>query len=164
MKQLMGKEVVQMSWTVLDFGKKHKGKTLPQILFNDPDWFYWAYEEGVLKGKVPHNEVQEIYGKSRNIKIPQEDHHAEFVFDGIRGVFADMKLVPSDRPKHEGSSQTQRLDRIDMALIRFAKQYDKLGYSLLIPILKEILFGDSKLRMTKKRAEDFFNDPSNFLP
>lgn len=159
----MGKEVVQMSWTVLGFGK-HKGKTLPQILFNDPDWFYWAYEEEVLKGKIPHSEIQEIYEKSRNIKIPQKGHHAEFVFDGIRGIFADMKLVPSDRPKHVGTSQTQRLDRIDMALIRFAKQYDKLGYVLLIPILKEILFGDSKLRMTKKRAEDFFNESSNFLP
>lgn len=64
-----------------------------------------------------------------------------------------MKLVTSDRPKHVGSSQTQRLDRIDMALIRFAKQYDKLGYALLIPILKEILFGDSKLRMTKRELK-----------
>lgn len=151
-----------MSWTILGFGK-HKGKTLPQILFNDPDWFYWAYENDVLKGKIPHCEVQGIYRKSRSIKIPQKDYHAEFVFDGIRGVFADMKLVPSDRPKHVGTSQTKRLDRIDMALIRFAKEYDKLGYNLLIPILKKILFGDSKLRMTKKRAEDFFNDSSNFL-
>lgn len=159
----MGKEVVQMSWTILSFGK-HEGKTLPQILFNDPDWFYWAYENDVLKGKIPDSEVQGIYEKSRNIKIPQKDHQAEFVFDGFRGVFADMKLVPSDRPKHVGTSQTQRLDKIDMAQIRFTKQYDKLGYDLLIPILKEILLGDSKLRMTKKRAEDFFNDSSNFLP
>lgn len=162
MKKVIGKEVVQMSWTKLGFGR-HEGKTLPQILFKDPDWFYWAYENEILDGRIPHSEVQEIYEKSRNIKILQKDYHAEFVFDGIRGVFADMKLVPSDRPEHVGTSQTRRLDRIDMALIRFAKQYDKLGYDLLIPILKEILFGNSKLIMTKKRAEDFFNDSNNFL-
>lgn len=155
--------MVQMSWTILGFGK-HKGKTLPQILFNDPDWFYWACENEVLKGKIPDSEVQGIYEKSRNIKIPLQGHVAEFVFDGIRGVFVDMKLVPSDRPKHVGTSYTERFDKIDMAQIRFAKTYDKLGYDLLIPILKDILFGNSKHKMTQKRAEDFFNDSSNFLP
>jgi len=30
-----------MAWSTLPFGK-HKGKTLPQIVFADPDWFFWA--------------------------------------------------------------------------------------------------------------------------
>lgn len=32
LKKVIGKEVVQMSWTKLGFGR-HLGKTLPQILF-----------------------------------------------------------------------------------------------------------------------------------
>jgi hypothetical protein len=28
-------------WSVLDFGK-HKGRTLPWVMFHDPDWFFWA--------------------------------------------------------------------------------------------------------------------------
>lgn len=152
----------QMSWTVLSFGK-HKGRTLPQVLFNDPDWFYWAFEKDILNGKISSNEVLDVYEKSRNIKIPQKDLHAEYIFDRIRGVFTDLKLVPIDKPQHVGTSQTKRLDRIDMALIRSVKEYDKLGYNLLNPILKEILFGSSNARMTKKRAEDFFNDSSNFI-
>lgn len=151
-----------MSWSVLGFGK-HEGKTLPQVLFTDPDWFYWAYENDVLKGKITHIEIQSVYEKSRNIKITQKDHHAEFVFDGIRGVFTDLKLVPFDRPRHVGTSKTQRLNKIDIALIRYAKEYDKLGYNLLIPILKEMLFGKSNARISKNRAEEFFNNPDNFV-
>jgi len=40
-----------MAWSILPFGK-HKGKTLPQIVFTDPDWFFWAMEENVFKGPL----------------------------------------------------------------------------------------------------------------
>lgn len=117
----------------------------------------------MLRGKISQNEVQNIYDKSRNIKIPQNDKHAEYVFDGLRGVFADLRLVPKDRPRHIGASLTQRLDKIDMALIRQAKTYDKLGYNLLIPSMKHILFGDKSFRITKAKAEEFFVNSSNFI-
>jgi hypothetical protein len=29
-----------MIWTTIPFGK-HQGKTLPQIVIDDPDWFFW---------------------------------------------------------------------------------------------------------------------------
>lgn len=97
-----------MSCTVMGIGR-YKGITLPQLLFKDLDWFYWAFDKGILNGRIPTSEVQDIYEKSRNIKIPQSDLHAVFVFDGIRGVFADLKLVPEDRPNHVETSKTQRL-------------------------------------------------------
>lgn len=34
----------------LSFGK-HSEKTLPQVLFRDPDWFFWAWEEGVFENR-----------------------------------------------------------------------------------------------------------------
>lgn len=151
-----------MSWTILGFGK-HSTITLPQLLFIDPDYFYWAYDEEVLRGRIPLTEIQDAYDKSRNIKIPEKDRHAEYVFDGFSGVFADLKLVPIDRPPHVGTSKTLRLDRIDMARIRYAKTYDKLGYKLLIPSMKQILFGSSKTRISKAKAEVFFENPDNFL-
>ena len=61
-----------MAWTKLWFGKKHKGKTLPQIMFKDPDWFFWAIEKGVFKNKGKlGEEAWEIYQKARKIKIPR---------------------------------------------------------------------------------------------
>jgi hypothetical protein len=29
-----------MRWSVMSFGK-HKGKTFPQIILQDPDWFFY---------------------------------------------------------------------------------------------------------------------------
>jgi len=31
-----------MTWTELPFGK-YVGMTLPQVLFTDPGWFFWAH-------------------------------------------------------------------------------------------------------------------------
>ena len=57
-------------WTPLKFGK-HRGLTLPQVLFTDPDYFFWAYNEGVFRGKQVELEANDIYRKSISIKIPQ---------------------------------------------------------------------------------------------
>lgn len=133
------------------------------MLFSDPDYFYWAYEGAVLNGRIPQTEIQDAYEKSRNVKIPQKNRLAEYVFDGFSGVFTDLDLVPPDRPDHVGTSKTQRLDRIDMALIRYAKSYDKLGYKLLIPTMKDILFSNKSARISKVKAEAFFDNPDNFI-
>ena len=37
-----------MSWIKLEFGK-HRGLTLPQIMFCDADYFFWAYATGVFQ-------------------------------------------------------------------------------------------------------------------
>ena len=58
-----------MKWTAIGFGK-HAGKTLPQIIFDDADWFFWAYEKQAFKG-IQAREAQEIYRRSRSIRVPE---------------------------------------------------------------------------------------------
>ena len=59
-----------MNWTPLWFGK-FKGKTLPQVLFSDPNWFFWAIEQDLFVGQgVIEEEAQDLCYKSRNIRIP----------------------------------------------------------------------------------------------
>jgi len=48
-----------MKWTELDFGR-YRGKTLPQVLFTDPDWFLWAVEEGAFRSKPGLAEEAEL--------------------------------------------------------------------------------------------------------
>lgn len=40
-----------MPWSVVNFGPKFKGKTLPQIIFDDPDWFFWGIEKDIFSNK-----------------------------------------------------------------------------------------------------------------
>lgn len=154
-----------MTWSKLWFGK-HKGKSLPQVMFADPDWFYWTYKKDIFeyKGKKLNNEAREIYKKSRSIRIPQtgsEKLVAEYGFSPNNGSFVNLEIVEDSRPKHAGSTITSRSDKIDLKVPYNAKPYDKLGYRLFINSLKFCLFG-STVRMTKTRCEDFFDNEDNF--
>ena len=154
-----------MSWSVVSFGK-HEGKSLPQIIFSDPDWFFWAIENDAFKGKGRlEKEAEELDRKARTIKIPQSGEEqlvAEYAVHGPTGKFADMELVPVSRPPHEGSTPTSRRDVIDLSVPRQIADYDKLGYRNLLASVKFYLFGRLDARMTRKRCEEFFENDANF--
>ena len=120
-----------MAWTKLNFGK-HKDKTLPQVMFIDPDWFFWAYNNRVFDNKslAIKKESEEIYKKSRNIKIPHNsnnDKEIEYILNYPDFIFAHFQIVDKSKPIHEGSSPTERSNHIDMAFPIGQKRYDKKG-------------------------------------
>lgn len=154
-----------MPWTPLSFSK-HKGKTLPQILFVDPDWFFWAIEEGVFE-KTPtlKHEASDLYDKARRIRIPdgiEDDPEVEYLIHAPSKKFGTFYIVPADRSLHQGSSPATRKDVIDMSLPRTVAHYDKTGYKLFLRCLKSYIFGKETARVTRQRAERFFDNPSNF--
>ena len=154
-----------MTWETLTFGK-HSGKTLPQILFTDPDWFFWAVESGVFN-KRAHlaSEAAILNTRARNIKIPPSEHKApvvEYLIHHPTMKFSHFDIVPSERNLHEGSSPAFRSSVIDMSVPRQVAPYDKLGCKSLIASLKYYLFGSKSARVTKERAEAFFADAANF--
>lgn len=156
-----------MAWSPLRFGK-HKGKTLPQVLFHDPEWFFWAYEdERLFKDSPPmlRREADTLYARARSIRIPQngsETRVVEYEFYPGTEKFCGFEIVEESRPRHEGSTGTSRSTHIDMSIPRRQADYDKLGFKLLVDELKQVFFGDSEWRMTKGRCEAFFDDAANF--
>jgi len=149
-----------MNWTTLGFGK-HRGLTLPQVMFKDPDWFFWASEDKAFKGFLLY-EAKEIYKKATRIRVPQngkEPRLAEYAIQRSTGRFLTMVLrAQSELP----SPNTLRLDVIDMIVPRQFSGCDKQGYIELLQNIKHYLFGDSSYHMTKRSCEAFFDDDSNF--
>ena len=101
-----------MPWSAVRFGK-HAGKTLPQILFADPDWFFWAVEEAVFKGKGPlEREAADIARKARSIRIPNSTDtnplEAEYFIHPPTQKFSHMEIVSAAQPQHSGSSPSLR--------------------------------------------------------
>ena len=154
-----------MSWTILGFGK-HKSKTFPQVLFTDPDWFFWAIETDIFKNKgALHSEANDINYKARNIKIPNDDEGSlsvEYYIHKPTGKFSHFDVVPTSQPEHIGSSPSFRSQLVDMSVPRKIAPYDKLGCKQLVSSLKTCLFGNKSKRMTKNICEEFFDDPNNF--
>ncbi len=119
-----------MEWTKLNFGK-HEGKTLPQIMFIDADWFFWGWEKKIFndKGQLK-KEAEEIYKKATNIKIPynqNNDKEIEYIIHYPTYKFQNFQIVDKSKPIHQGSSQTERGNYIDMSYPKKLKGYDKLG-------------------------------------
>jgi len=156
-----------MEWTTLYFGK-YKGKTLPQVLFIDPDWFFWAIDEGIFndKSEALKTEAGELEWKARNILIPSSDRESYEVEYYIhpQNVFMDFIIIPKDTPTHAGPGTTMRSKVIDMRtpIAYKTNDNDKLGYKKLVKCLKFVFFKDKNYKMNKALCEDFFNDDSKF--
>ena len=59
-----------MKWTPLNFGK-YEGKTLPQVMFEDADWFFDGHEKGYFKNRLPLEAI-EIYRRAHSIRVLNE--------------------------------------------------------------------------------------------
>jgi hypothetical protein len=70
--------------------------------------------------------------------------------------------VEASRPRHVGSSPTFRKDHLDLSVARSIAEYDKFGCKLLVREVKAIVFGSQSARMTRQRAEWFFDNDENF--
>lgn len=155
---------IRMAWSELAFGK-HKGKTLPQVLFSDPDWFFWACENNVFKGEMK-KEADDIYKKARHIRVPQgegaERKVAEYAIDPHTKNFGGLEIVQEGRPAHKGATATLRRTVIDLRIPREMQNYDKKGCKILVDEMKSLLFGSKKARMTKDRCETIYSDDGNF--
>jgi hypothetical protein len=148
-------------WTVVPFGK-HKGKTLPQIVLVDPDWFFWAIEEQVFNYPAQlKSEAKEISRKARRIKVAAKTR-VEYAIHPHARKLADVSVVPASTPRHDGSSPTYVEDVLDLSMARQIASYDKLGGQIIVRALKFHVFGDENARLTRKRCEGFFDNDSNF--
>ena len=153
-----------MPWSTVTFGK-HAGKTLPQIVFSDPDYFFWAFEEGIFKGSLSR-QAAILDARARSIRIPNNEAGsllAEYIVHPPTQKFAHMEIVPANRAQHQGSSPAFRKSVIDLSVPRKIASYDKLGCKNLISSVKCTLFGSKTVRMTQERCESFFDDPTNFV-
>lgn len=153
-------------WTVLDFGK-HKGKTFPQVMFTDPNWFFWAHENQIFKDRGRLRiEANEVFHKSTKIKIPQKEGEetlvAEYGIHPLSNNSVGFELVEQSRQPHQGSTKVFRRSVIDLSIPRQIEGYDKMGYKIFIANIKYYLFGDTKTKMTKKKCEEYYSTGSNF--
>jgi hypothetical protein len=151
-------------WSIINFGR-HEGKSFPQILLCDPDWFFWAMDRGVFENRpnlLP--EATRLAVMAKHIKIPRPNPQVwqiryvishdekfltfEIVENGIE-YYLEMYVVLDDH--------------LDLSFPRRLKTYDKLGYRLFLRKFRYYFFGSERAPLTKKRCEEFFEDRSNFL-
>jgi hypothetical protein len=153
-----------MPWTILNFGK-YQWKTLPQVLFADPDWFFWAWDAKLFDGKGDglRAEAADVHRKATHIRIPQKGDErlvAEYTTVVNSTKLGEVEIVPALQSEHRRSF---RKDVLDMSVPHNLCPRDKLGGKIFIKRLKQIIFGSKKTRMTKAKCEEFFENAGNFI-
>jgi hypothetical protein len=165
-----------MKWTKLNFGK-HKGKTLPQIIFTDADWFFWAYENNIFDNKkIPQIEYDTVFQRATKIKPIPNNYVKHFLHDDKTSYgfsFIKIKEAEESYPEYIGGGYYDKdyhnldatyftiLKYIDLSFPRRQKQYDKRGCKEFVDDLKVQVL-DIK-RITKTKAEEFFSNENNFV-
>jgi len=146
-----------MSWSVMPFGR-YKGKTLPEILMRDLDWFFWMAPK--LYGKLA-DEAQDLARKARAIKIPKQDGkklQVEYRYN-MDNRFCGFALVQADSVSY---SRWARLPYLDLSWPLRRKKYDKRAGRITIRDFRHHYFGEHK-RLTRRRSEGFFSNNRNFI-
>jgi hypothetical protein len=147
-------------WSEIEFGR-YTGCTLPELLFVDPDYFFWVYEQGVFNGMCG---TKRLYRRATSIRIPPRygpDLAVEYII--CSGRFEGMQLSPANMALDGGGSTSLLKPVIDMSFPRSLRAFDKGGMKIMIRDLKEIVFGNPSHRMTKQRIVEFFAKDNNFL-
>lgn len=152
-----------MEYSELNFGK-HKGRTLPQVIISDPAWFFWAYNENILKERGYSREADDVCKKARNIKIPkdQPENFKAVYIRHFTGGFGGIQIVPKDQYIIKNFKTT--VGHIDLMKAWVSLNgKDRTGMDILKMSLKEILFQDIKVILTRKKCDEFFETDDNFL-
>jgi hypothetical protein len=152
-----------MRWSVVPFGR-YTGKTLPEIIVRDLDWFFWMAPK--LYGRLA-TEAGDLARKARAIKIPRRlgkklevEYRYEFDDRSESGRrFCGFAFVKGEAWP---SRWTTRLPYLDLSFPLRTKKYDKRAGRNLIRDFRLNYFGKHK-RLTKQRCEKFFTNERNFI-
>jgi hypothetical protein len=147
-----------MSWSVLPFGK-YGGRTFPEIIVRDLDWFFWVVPK--LYGKLA-DEGEELARKARAIKIPnprRKHLEVEYAYeDGNR--FCGFGFVEASSARY--SRWATRLPYLDLSWPLRRKKYERRAGRVMIRDFRIHYFGEHK-RLTKQRCEEFCSNDRNFI-
>jgi hypothetical protein len=150
-------------WSPINFGKFYElGKTLPQIVLSDPDWFFHMHEQDAFLGSL-RSEAQGVARKATQIRIPGKsptEFKVQYYLTEDTGKFWYIDVVRVDDPLPL-DVRFERRDFLDLSYPR-RRQYDKRGGRRIIEQLKIYVFGNACRRFTKAVCERFFNNPKNF--
>lgn len=146
----------------LNFGR-YAGTSLHQVVFRDPDWFFWAVESGALARRECGMWAEELAYRAQRIRIPDRGTQvrwaAEYSERGRRLVH--VAVVPADEPCGHDS---HRLPWLDLGFARrICEGMDKTGSELIVRAVKLAWYGNESERMDREKAEAFFRDESHFV-
>jgi len=149
-----------LDWTPLKFGK-HEGKTLPQIVLNDPDWFFLGVDLCALPWTTRFwGALDRMQSTKHNNTETRSRKLAGWILLLADDKFSGFSIVKAEIAGIE-SGKCQISSHLDLSYPWQSRPYDKLGNKMMLKSFKHYYFGGSSL--TKEKCENFFYRSKNFI-
>ena len=148
-----------IEWPIIEFGSKHKGKTLPQAVLTDPAWFFASLKHQRFWASS-YADVSELAYKACNIKIPKPDPENWKIIwtDSPAGNCDPFRIMGPEEPIVDFPFI---MSHLDLAWPRRWLGYDFGVSEAVSAAFRKNVFGGAEL--TAERCNAFFSDDENFL-
>ena len=137
-----------MTWTPVNFGE-YEGDTLPQIVLDDPHWFFRAMEEKKFHGDLK-KEAEEVRKKATRVKIFGLRMKKSWRVHYCEGFPPSVCLINLAHYSRGTEWSGYFLKYFDLSAFK-----SKRGADIILKALKKNWFGDVVL--TKEQCEEFFD-------
>lgn len=150
----------EFTWCMVDRGK-YRLNTLPDVIVQDPAYFYWALWSEEFTGDALRQALI-VASRARHIVPPKTvGGNARFYFElsrrgRLRGITVGRK------PKLSAGKRLVKRRHLDLAIVRQLEQArDAKGIELLQRFMLGTYFNGMQL-LNPRRAELFFENDENF--
>ncbi len=157
---------------LVGFGR-HGKRSVEQLFFVDPGYVNWMIENGIHHDPKKFNSAEQkrfddLIRRASNLKIPGPCPWCKklpvtrmFMTIHISGGLACVGF-DCNRCEYDGGSKSIPV-KPSFLQSEIFRRYDKTGGKILVEAIKYAYFKDKSYKMTKDRADEFFDTPTNFL-
>jgi hypothetical protein len=144
-------------WYELPFGR-HKGKTLPWIILNDPSYFYWLITENILTGSL-ERQAAIIAQRAAHILPPPE--YRDKVFRIVLNDFGDLVGFDFTKTRQKSSAVRYATPHLNLKIILTNVGWPTTAGALLLNSFRRYYFRGPSSDWPAF-CDAFFRDDENF--
>lgn len=154
-------------YDAMPFGK-YKGRVLPDLILHEPNYYFWASDEGVLEEVFDTWELDRLSQRLTSIKIPPgQDPTVARVADyhyRTHGPLREVIIRSASEPKSGHTQIVKTLKHLDIAFSRRRRKtrYHKNAYAPVIAAIYEEYFPGATEQISEAEAIKFFATRANF--
>ena len=148
-------------WTPIDFGK-YEGLTIPELIFLDASYFYWALTSNLFKNMLQLEAVV-VESRLRHIKVPKAVAvPSVFVIRLKNDVFEDFAIVEKSIASRKKSNNVRITSCLDFSLVSRPDHATDRARQVMIDKIKYHFFEKDSDRLKPRDYEQFLGDPDKF--
>jgi len=148
-------------WAQIDRGQ-YESLTIPELVFRDPGYFYWALSVSLFKGQLLL-EAKVVECRLRHIKVPSSaPANSVFVIQLRDGIFRDFTIRAKSLVKVKSRSELRIASHLDLSIVSLPNFNTDRARGKMLERVKQHFFEKEAHKLGRKDFQEFVGNPDNF--